>query len=214
MTTQAAISQRVKVRRRRDDRKNKKKLLYILITAAFVAALTVVITTTISGSSAAGPTESVDETNTGGITKASAETVEEETYYTDRDVEMIAKTVYGEALATNSDTHMSFVVWCILNRVDTEGYGCGNSIEYVLTFPGQFVGYDESYPVDPHIEWLVRDVLDRWVAEKKGETKVGRTLAKDFLWFTGDGEHNTFRNAYDYDEADYWIGAPVTPYHN
>ena len=214
MTTQAAIRQRRKARHARDEREFRKKLLCVLITIVFVAALALVITTMISSSSAAGPKESVDDMNTGGIIKASAGTVDEETYYTDRDVEMIAKTVYGEALVTHSDTHMSYVVWCILNRVDAEGYGCGNSIEYVVTFPGQFVGYDESNPVDPHIEWLVRDVLNRWVSEKKGETKVGRTLAKDFLWFTGDGEYNTFRNAYDYDDAEYWIGAPITPYHN
>ena len=42
--------------------------------------------------------------------------------YTEKEIEMLAKTVYGEALVTNSQTEMSAVVWCILNRVDAEGY--------------------------------------------------------------------------------------------
>ena len=99
--------------------------------------------------------------------------------YTEKEIEMLAKTVYGEALVTNSQTEMSAVVWCILNRVDAEGYGCGHSIEYVITFPGQFSGYRSDNPVEPEIDALVRDVLNRWTCEKIGEDNIGRTLPKD-----------------------------------
>ena len=149
-----------------------------------------------------------------GIIKASAESVNTKKWYTDEDVELISKTVYGEALVTNSDTHMSMVVWCILNRVDSKEYGCGESIEHVVTFPYQFIGYKDSNPVDEHIEWLVRDVLNRWIQEKQGKADVGRTLPKSYLWFTGDGEYNKFRNKFEYEKADFWMEPTSTPYQN
>lgn len=134
--------------------------------------------------------------------------------YSDNDVKLLAKTVYGEAHTTGSDTQMSAVVWCVLNRVDENGYGFGGSIEHVVMFPNQFTGYNENNPVDEHIEWLVKDVLDRWIAEKTGRIDVGRTLPKDYLWFTGDGNENLFRNDYNIVNADIWDWAADSPYDN
>lgn len=130
--------------------------------------------------------------------------------YTEKEVEMLAKTVYGEAYVTNSQTEMSAVVWCILNRVDTNGYGCGHDIEYVITFPGQFSGYNESHPVKPEIDALVRDVLDRWCDEKNGGDDVGRTLPKDYLYFVGDGRRNHYTK--EWKSNDYWNWSLETPY--
>jgi len=38
--------------------------------------------------------------------------------------------------------------------------------------------------------------LTRWYAEREGQVEVGRVLPADYLWFSGDGERNHFRNAY------------------
>lgn len=116
--------------------------------------------------------------------------------YSDVDVEVIAKAVYGEALITHSDMEMAAVVWCILNRVDSEEDFFPDTIMEVVTQESQFHGYSESNPVDPHVEWLVRDVLDRWAMEKDGAEGVGRVLPKDYLYFWGDGRHNHFTTEY------------------
>lgn len=130
--------------------------------------------------------------------------------YTDREVELIAKTIYGEALVTNSDMEMAAVAWCILNRVDTPGFP--NTIEGVVTARRQFHGYSESHPVTEHIEWLVRDVLDRWYAEKAGVTDSGRVLPKDCVYFEGNGHHNWFTNEWLSD--DFYDWSLPNPYKN
>ena len=112
--------------------------------------------------------------------------------YTEDEVVILCKTVYGEALVTNSDMEMSAVVWCILNRVDDASGQYPDTITGVVT-KSQFHGYEADHPVTERIEWLVRDVLDRWVAERNGATDVGRTLPSEYLFFTGDGWHNHFR---------------------
>lgn len=108
------------------------------------------------------------------------------------DVEMIAKTVWGEARGLN-DFERSMVIWCILNRVDASG----QSIRQVITAKNQFVGYSSSHPVKKDMEDLARDVLSRWEREKAGETNVGRTLPKGYLWFRAKNGHNVFRNKFD-----------------
>jgi hypothetical protein len=107
------------------------------------------------------------------------------------DVELIAKTVWGEARGLN-DFEKSAVIWCILNRVDA-GYG---TIEEVITAPGQFHGYKEGFPVTEELCALAKDVLARWQMEKICSGDVGRTLPKEYLWFYGDGRHNHFRDQY------------------
>lgn len=130
--------------------------------------------------------------------------------YTEKDVELIAKTVYGEALVTNSKMEMAAVVWCILNRVDTNGYACGESIEHVVTFPKQFHGYRPENPVTEDIRLLVIDVLDRWQAEKLGDKQVGRVLPKEYIYFIGDGRHNRFTK--EWQGNDYWDWSLENPY--
>jgi spore germination cell wall hydrolase CwlJ-like protein len=39
------------------------------------------------------------------------------------DVVMLAKLIYGEARGIKSITEQAAVVWCVLNRVDSSGYG-------------------------------------------------------------------------------------------
>lgn len=122
------------------------------------------------------------------------------------DVELIAKTVYGEARGC-SVMEQSAVIWCILNRVDA-GYG---TIKEVITAPYQFAGYNSKHPVKPVFEELARDVLIRWQIEKHCLGNVGRTLPSNYLFFHGDGKHNYFRNAYDGD-YDIWEWEFFNPY--
>ena len=113
---------------------------------------------------------------------------------------MIAKLTFGESRGVESITEQAAVMWCVLSRSDSEGYGMGVSIEYVVTFPHQFQGYAESNPViddfGRDLVELAEDVLTRWMREKDGQANVGRVLPNDYLWFEGDGETNYFRNAY------------------
>lgn len=114
------------------------------------------------------------------------------------EVEMLAKTIWGEARGVKSTTEKAAVAWCILNRVDSEGYACGGDIEHVLTFPEQFLGYNESNPVTDECKKIAADVLTRWAAEKAGVEGAGRVLPKQYIYFTGDGKHNHF--------TDEWMG--------
>lgn len=117
------------------------------------------------------------------------------------DVVVLAKTVWGEARGIKSLTEQAAVVWTICNRVDSEGYAMGHSIEYVVTFPGQFHGYDQSHPViDDYgrdLRILAADVLIRWAMEKDGYD-VMRVLPKEYKWFSGNSDHthNIFRDEY------------------
>ena len=112
--------------------------------------------------------------------------------WTDEEVIVLAKMLWGEARGVSSDTEKAACVWCALNRVD-HGYG---DIVTVVTAPKQFVGYREGNQVDDSLITLCIDVLTRWYAEKDGQAEVGRVLPADYLWFSGDSKRNHFRNAY------------------
>lgn len=123
------------------------------------------------------------------------------------EVEMIAKTVWGEYRDPDK-TKQAAVVWCILNRVDNEGYP--NNITDVITQPNQFTGYRESNPVDDEIVWLVEDVMTRWAFEKTAIGNVGRVLPKEYMWFRGNSQDNWFRDSYagDYHIWDWSLQSP------
>ena len=123
-----------------------------------------------------------------------------------KDIELIAKTVYGEARGC-SVVEQSAVIWCILNRVDA-GYG---TIEAVITAPYQFTGYKESNPVIGDYVELATDVLLRWQIEKYCIGDVGRTLPDNYLYFHGDGKQNHFRDKYDGD-YNVWEWQALNPY--
>jgi hypothetical protein len=125
---------------------------------------------------------------------------------TNAEIEMLAKTVYGEAGGCNK-LEQSAVVWCILNRVDA---GLGTIAE-VITAPNQFHGYMSHFPVTDDIRSLVEDVIARWKLEKVCDGNVGRTLPSEYLYFYGDGLHNHFRDAYS---GDYntWDWSYYNPY--
>jgi hypothetical protein len=113
---------------------------------------------------------------------------------TNTEINMLAKTVWGEARGTNK-MEQSAVVWCILNRVDA-GWG---SISEVITAPNQFHGYSPNFPVTDEIRALVEDVVARWKFEKACGGNVGRTLPSNYLYFRADstGLSNVFRTEWD-----------------
>lgn len=113
--------------------------------------------------------------------------------YTDADAVMIAKVLYNEARGIPSETEKACIVWVILNRVDA---GYASTIAGVVTARYQFA-YSAKTPVRDDLLSLSYDVLGRWVNEKEGQTDVGRVLPRDYLWYTGNGLHNLFRNSYN-----------------
>lgn len=127
--------------------------------------------------------------------------------YTEKEINYIAKTVWGEARGLN-DTHRSAVIWTILNRLDNGGFG--KNIVSVITAPKQFIGYRSSNPVTEDIRNLVIDVLERYEREKAGETDVGRTLPKEYIYFTGNGKENRF--VAKWKSKKYWDWSLESPY--
>lgn len=126
--------------------------------------------------------------------------------WTDEEVIVLAKMLWGEARGVSSDTEKAACVWCVLNRVD-HGYG---DITAVVTAPYQFVGYREGNPVDDELITLCIDVLSRWYAEKDGQTEVGRVLPSKYLFFSGDGKRNHFRTGYK--NGTVWDWSLPSPY--
>lgn len=131
--------------------------------------------------------------------------------YSDGDAIALAKLAWGEARGVpdlkinghviSTRTQQAAVMWTVLNRFDA---GYEESIIGVITaytvdkngkIHKQFHGYSEEHPVEEELLELAYDVLDRWNAERHGET-VARELPSGYLWFHGDGTWNWFRDAY------------------
>lgn len=160
----------------------------------------------LSSCSAKPETEIIEPTELPTLEVTTLEPVPAVPLWSEEEVDVLAKMVWGEARGVPSDTEKAACVWCALNRVD-HGYG---DIITVVTTPKQFVGYNEENPVDDGLITLCIDVLTRWYAEREGQVEVGRVLPADYLWFSGDGERNRFRNAYR--GGDRWDWSLQSPY--
>ena len=117
---------------------------------------------------------------------------EPEMYFTEDDVVAMAKMLWGEARGCELDNQQK-AVWCVLNRVDDPRFP--DTIQGVLSQPSQFHGYSPDFPVWDELYAVALDVLTRWSLEKQGVT-VERELPNTYLWFTGTGVENVFREAY------------------
>ena len=117
---------------------------------------------------------------------------EYEMYFSEDDVIAMAKMLWGEARGCALDNQQK-AVWCVLNRVDDSRFP--DTILGVLSQPSQFHGYSPDFPVWDELKEVALDVLTRWSLEKQGVT-VERELPTTYLWFTGDGVQNHFREAY------------------
>lgn len=61
------------------------------------------------------------------------------------EAEAIARVLYG--IRDNSLRDQRTYTWCILNRVDNPSREFANSLEEVISKPGQWMFYDESNPI-------------------------------------------------------------------
>jgi hypothetical protein len=128
---------------------------------------------------------------------------------TNYEVEIIAKTVYGEARGL-STFEQSMVVWCILNRVDNGTWG--KTITSVASNKTQFHGYSKNHPVTSEIKSLVEDVIYRWQIEKLCVGDVGRTLPAKYLYFHAEGGHNIFTTSWTSNGERYDWSNCINPY--
>lgn len=138
------------------------------------------------------------------------EAVQEETElpYDEETVEVLCKVVYGEARGCDK-TQQAAVIWCILNRVDSDKFP--NDVVAVVTQKNQFEGYSSKFPVTDEIKELVLDVLGRYEQEKAGVENVGRVLPNDYLFFRSSGKGtNLFRQ--NYGSKTIWDWSWGTPY--
>ena len=170
---------------------NDKRLSIILaiICAVLMAIATVYATVTAAESVPEGVPP---EVNTEGLCVQTVKEPEHEMYYTDADVVAVAKMLYGESRGCSIDNQQK-AVWCVLNRVDADGFP--DTIIGVLSQPNQFHGYSTAFPVWDDLTAVAEDVLTRWSLEKQG-VAVNRELPKSYLYFTGTGRENIFREAY------------------
>lgn len=104
---------------------------------------------------------------------------------------MLAQTVCGEARGCAPE-EQKLVVWCILNRVDA----WEQSITDVILAKNQFQGYSVTCPIELEICDLCEEVLLAWEAGEEAPTLEPYATGSNYLWFTGDGEHNWFREVY------------------
>lgn len=123
------------------------------------------------------------------------------------EVELIGRTIWGEAEGVKDKAEQAAVAWCILNRVDESG----KSIEEVITAPHQFQGfYRVTGDVPEYFLQLAEDVLLRWRMEKTGMEDVGRVLPEDYLYFIGHGGRNYFSK--EWKAPDFWDWTLKSPY--
>ena len=141
------------------------------------------------------PTEAVEETAEPEQPEAPVQSeppVYYKMYFTEDDVAEVAKMLWGEARGCTRDNQIK-CVWVVCNRVDDDRFP--DTIQGVLEQPSQFHGYDPTYPVTDELYNVAFDVLTRWSYEKQG-IPVRRELPESFLWFTGNGRENIFREVY------------------
>ncbi len=128
--------------------------------------------------------------------------------YTEADVYMLSRLIYTEARGVSSRTEQAAVVWCVVNRLDNPKRGYAD-ISAVVTAPHQFA-YRTEAPVIAKFRELAVDVLERWQAEKQGQTEVGRVLPAEYEYFEGDGRRNYFSISWQSEE--YWDWSLPSPY--
>ena len=138
------------------------------------------------------PAEAPAESEQSEAPEPSEAPVYYEMYFTEDDVAAVAKMLWGEARGCTRDNQIT-CAWVVCNRVDDERFP--DTIQGVLEQPSQFHGYDPTYPVTDELYDVAFDVLTRWSYEKQG-VPVRRELPSSFLWFTGNGRENIFREVY------------------
>lgn len=127
-------------------------------------------------------------------TETTAETTEEsvptvEKMHTDHDITLIGKILYDEARGCSREQQEA-VVWCILNRVDSDKFP--DSIEEVCLQKGQFT-FNAKTPQITGLFRVAESVVEAWEYEHAGiKHSLSRNLEKGYVYFWGDGENNNF----------------------
>ena len=171
---------------------NKYTIFIAQVCAVLLALIVMILLALDKGGSKANADGVPPEVDTNGLCVVEVTEPEYEMYFTEADVIALAQMLYGEARGCALDNQQK-AVWCVLNRVDDSRFP--DTIQGVLSQPSQFHGYSPDFPVWDELKEVALDVLTRWSLEKQGVT-VERELPNTYLWFTGDGVQNHFREAY------------------
>ena len=115
--------------------------------------------------------------------------------YTQEEVDMLAKTVWGEARGTSAD-EQKLVIWTVLQRVMSNNNVWPNTIRAVITQENQFHGYSETFPIDPAIRMIVIEVLEDWTNGEEPMLMYPFATETPYYFFHGDGENNWFRRSW------------------
>ena len=171
---------------------NKYTIIIAQVCAILLALIVMVLLALDKGGSKADADGVPPEVDTNGLCVVEVAEPEYEMYFTEDDVTALAQMLYGEARGCTVDNQMK-CVWCVLNRVDDSRFP--DTIQGVLSQPSQFHGYSPNFPVWDELKEVALDVLTRWSLEKQGVT-VERELPTEYVFFTGDGIQNNFREVY------------------
>ena len=171
---------------------NKYTIIIAQVCAILLALIVMILLALDKGGSKADADGVPPEVDTNGLCVVEVAEPEYEMYFTEADVIALAQMLYGEARGCTVDNQMK-CVWCVLNRVDDARFP--DTIIGVVSQPGQFHGYSPNFPVWDNLYAVALDVLTRWNAEKNGVT-VERELPPEYIFFTGDGIQNNFREVY------------------
>ena len=171
---------------------NKYTIIIAQVCAILLALIVMILLALDKGGSKADADGVPPDVDTNGLCVVEVAEPEYEMYFTEADVVAVAKMLWGEARGCALDNQQK-AVWCVLNRVDDSRFP--DTIQGVLSQPSQFHGYSPDFPVWDELKDVALDVLTRWSLEKQGVT-VERELPTTYLWFTGDGTTNWFREVY------------------
>lgn len=128
-------------------------------------------------------------------------TVQEETPVVETDpyrseAEAVAKVLYGTARG-NTETDQRAVVWCIINRCESQLYP--NTIEGVCSQNQQWMGYSNSNPIIKSLYDIATEELTTW--HEGGY----RMIAPDFLFMSWSANEIVLRTQFEENAATrYW----------
>lgn len=171
----------------------------------FVAVLIVVVA--LCAWSSVAMAEGEDPAVDRQITVVDVIAVSEQLKGMEKEIDMLARLVYAEGRGVPGMQEKAAIIWCALNRADVGLRG--DCVCDVVKARSQFA-YRPKTKLEPALQDLARDVLARWLLEKRGITDVGRVLPKEYLYFAGRHGHNFFRTGYK--THDYWDWSMPDPY--
>lgn len=113
-------------------------------------------------------------------------------YFTEEEINLLAKLIWSESRGIKSDMHKAAIVWSVTNRITTLYRGCIKD----LLYSGAYRKSYKKLPIVDEFKDIAEDVLNRYIQELNGVEDVGRILPKEYIFWYGDGEYNYFRNKY------------------